>query len=305
MLNFMKSLIAGKVLVFTFFTLLNCGLFAQTPDPYKFFPSSVGNVWEYSGSWGYRAEIYRDSVDQNGYKHLFYIYDNYYPTYATFKIDTLSYMIYYTPYNLNWLYYKLDSDSGDHWIVDSLNPGDGTIYKLALCRNQYEGFFFNYPTTFKEITFYQYQAYTVINEFSRPDFTITLAYGIGEIMEFDEEGGGPQRILQGCIIDGDTIGIITSVEDEIIALNSFELLQNYPNPFNTSTLISYQLPVNSLVTLKVYDILGREVAKLVNEEKPVGVYEVEFNATNLPSGVYFYKLQAGSFSETKKLILLK
>ena len=73
-------------------------------------------------------------------------------------------------------------------------------------------------------------------------------------------------------------------------LKSFTLEQNYPNPFNPSTVISYQLPVSSDVTLKVYDVLGNEVATLVNEEKSAGSYEVEFSADGLTSGIYFYKL---------------
>lgn len=89
-------------------------------------------------------------------------------------------------------------------------------------------------------------------------------------------------------------------------LVDFTLSQNYPNPFNPSTVISYRLPVIGFVTLKVYDILGREVATLVNEEKPAGEYEVEFSAKGeSASGVYFYQLKAGEFSQTKKMILLK
>jgi photosystem II stability/assembly factor-like uncharacterized protein len=85
----------------------------------------------------------------------------------------------------------------------------------------------------------------------------------------------------------------------------FALLQNYPNPFNPSTVNSWQSPVGSWQTLKVYDALGREVATLVNEYKPAGKYKVEFNGSNLPSGVYLYKLTAGNFTAVKKLMLLK
>jgi photosystem II stability/assembly factor-like uncharacterized protein len=100
--------------------------------------------------------------------------------------------------------------------------------------------------------------------------------------------------------------MITSIEGtpEIISAQ-FSLEQNYPNPFNPSSVISYQLPVNSNVTLKVYDILGNEVATLVNEEKSAGQYEVEFSAEGLTSGIYFYQLRSGSFIETKKMILMK
>lgn len=108
--------------------------------------------------------------------------------------------------------------------------------------------------------------------------------------------------------------VITKIEDEIVSLNGFKLEQNYPNPFNPTTKIRYAIPSaenplvgagGGFVTLKVYDLLGRDIATLVNEEKPAGIYEVEFNVKNLSSGIYFYKLQTGSFAETKKMILFQ
>jgi predicted GH43/DUF377 family glycosyl hydrolase len=107
---------------------------------------------------------------------------------------------------------------------------------------------------------------------------------------------------------------VTSISDEdYVSPVDFLLVQNYPNPFNPITTIKYQIPEFSFVTLKVYDVLGSEFAILVNEEKPVGSYEVNFNAASLPSGIYFYKLQAGTLStssgqgfvETKKMVLMK
>ncbi|MGA8263134.1 MAG: T9SS type A sorting domain-containing protein, partial [Ignavibacteriaceae bacterium] len=86
---------------------------------------------------------------------------------------------------------------------------------------------------------------------------------------------------------------------------NISLYQNYPNPFNPITTINYSIPATLYVTLKVYDLLGREVAKLVHEEKPRGVYKVNFDGSKLSSGIYFYRLQAGSFSETKKILLIK
>ncbi len=88
-------------------------------------------------------------------------------------------------------------------------------------------------------------------------------------------------------------------------LRDFRLEQNYPNPFNPITTISYQIPELSFVTLKIYDVLGNEIATLVNEEKPTGSYEVKFNGKQLTSGIYFYTLRAGSSVETKKMILVK
>jgi hypothetical protein len=99
----------------------------------------------------------------------------------------------------------------------------------------------------------------------------------------------------------------TNVEDEgsLLSPDSYNLAQNYPNPFNPVTTIKYSIPESGNVSLKVYDILGKEVATLVNEEKAQGVYSVIFDASNLSSGVYFYKLQAGSFVEIKKMMVLK
>jgi photosystem II stability/assembly factor-like uncharacterized protein len=85
----------------------------------------------------------------------------------------------------------------------------------------------------------------------------------------------------------------------------FALQQNYPNPFNPTTIINYHLPMDDMVTLKVYDVLGREVKTLVSEHQIAGNYSVTFSACNLPSGVYFYSLQAGTYHNTKKLLLLK
>ena len=83
------------------------------------------------------------------------------------------------------------------------------------------------------------------------------------------------------------------------------LLQNYPNPFNPSTIISFTLPEKTFVSLKVFDILGKEAASIVSEEMPAGSYNRQWNAANISSGIYFYRLQTGSFTETKKMILLK
>jgi 5-hydroxyisourate hydrolase-like protein (transthyretin family) len=82
-------------------------------------------------------------------------------------------------------------------------------------------------------------------------------------------------------------------------------MQNFPNPFNPVTTITYEIPERSIVTIKIYGVLGNEITTLVNEEKSAGRYEILFNAENLPSGIYFYRLQAGDYIETKKMVLMK
>lgn len=118
-------------------------------------------------------------------------------------------------------------------------------------------------------------------------------------------------IVNAIITAIDTTHVTAIKEISAVKPEAFSLMQNYPNPFNPSTVISYQIPVASHVTLKVFDILGKEVAILVNEQKQPGFYQVEFSAgsfgegNSLPSGVYIYELQAGDFIATKKLMILK
>ena len=101
-------------------------------------------------------------------------------------------------------------------------------------------------------------------------------------------------------------GVATAVEKvNVILPAGYSLSQNYPNPFNPSTTIKYSVPRQSNVAIKIYDALAREVATLVNEEKSAGNYEVKFNGALLPSGVYFYRINSGEFTETKKLLLMK
>lgn len=105
----------------------------------------------------------------------------------------------------------------------------------------------------------------------------------------------------GVVLQSQTVG----VEDEIFVPGKFLLEQNYPNPFNPATVINYQLPVTHNVSVKIYNILGKEIATLVNEVQSAGKYSVTWNSTNMPSGIYFYRLQAGTFTQVKKMLLLK
>jgi hypothetical protein len=99
--------------------------------------------------------------------------------------------------------------------------------------------------------------------------------------------------------------LITEVEGGRPTPKFFILGQNYPNPFNPVTTIKYELPKSSVVSLAVFDILGREVSVLVNERRDAGVYEVRFDGSNLASGMYFYRLQAGDYVATKRFLLVK
>ena len=120
---------------------------------------------------------------------------------------------------------------------------------------------------------------------------------------YDNRSGTYQVYVSKILYNFPLTGIFDSRIKKFPA--EYDVEQNYPNPFNPTTVISYQIAVSRHVTVKMFDILGREVATLVNEEKPPGSYSVQWNAPNMPSGVYFYRLTAGSFSQAKKLLLIK
>jgi len=127
------------------------------------------------------------------------------------------------------------------------------------------------------------------------------AYQLGTDIIFE----CPPRSVQYVLINPGNI-IVSVDKEQKIAPSQFELNQNYPNPFNPQTKITYSLEKKSAVSLKVFDILGRLVTTLINNEiKTAGNYEISFNASNYASGVYFYSLYAGGFASQKKMILIK
>jgi len=120
-------------------------------------------------------------------------------------------------------------------------------------------------------------------------------------------GSSDDKVMRADAVRFSLVEEVTGLADEsgTGAITDYQLFQNYPNPFNPKTVIKFQVPSSMFVKLHVYDILGREAKTLVNEYKSSGIYEVSFDASSLASGLYFYKLTAGNFSQTKKMLLLK
>lgn len=151
--------------------------------------------------------------------------------------------------------------------------------------------------TFDVTTDWQTITYTT-TEMSADDDNVKLTFVLGNVALGDE-----------IYIDNVSMFYTGTVDiEESIAIaqpSNYSISQNYPNPFNPSTVINYSIPKQSNVSIKVYDILGTEVATLMNEEKAIGNYSVKFDGSNLSSGLYFYKLQAGEFVGTKKMMLIK
>jgi hypothetical protein len=140
-------------------------------------------------------------------------------------------------------------------------------------------------------------------------FSQILPLGTGDaIITWGDErsGGSDNRNIFAQQLNGNgELGVVTDVEYEQPAVTDFELQQNYPNPFNPTTKIKFSIPQAGDVKLEVFNLLGERITTLVDEFLSIGNYETEFSAVNLPSGIYFYKLQASSFIETKKMILMK
>ncbi len=162
------------------------------------------------------------------------------------------------------------------------------------------------------------QAVTIFTGSSSGDAVVLGQYGSGEIIhwnmagQYDGDSVWTTEVKQVLVNIARYMLNIVNVEEPISTPQIFMLYQNYPNPFNPSTRIQYQVSSFTQVTLKVFDLLGREVATLVDEDKPAGGYEIEFNPNrhsresgNLSSGIYFYQLIAGDYVNTKKMILIK
>lgn len=147
--------------------------------------------------------------------------------------------------------------------------------------------------------------------FNNPDLHLSSLIPTGieshaaPLAGIDTDFDGDLRNTTTPDIGADEFDGIVGVEDEITLLTEFSLEQNYPNPFNPSTTLRYSIPHESKVIIKVYDIVGNEIETLVNEEKTIGTYEVEFNSSKLSSGIYFYQMKAENYTQTKKMVLLR
>ena len=278
-------------------------LFNNESRTQDYYPLQIGNRWDYIDlhfdpitfevdTSYFSVEIIGNSLFPNG--ELYYIFNSYDITGGKYVRGDSRFIYYYDEYPQaeEDTLYRLISEVGESWEV--LFP---PVTHVTLEVKDTVWIFSNLTT----ILGFELDGLMV--------FYITLSEKFGPV-KFFWTGEPPgtdyrEKILIGCIIDSVIYGNLVSVKSEQFPPKGFSLLQNYPNPFNPSTTISFEIPEGSFVTIKVYDILGNEIATLVNEEKPLGSYEAEFNANNLPSGIYFYTLSTGNFLSTKKMILLK
>jgi hypothetical protein len=286
-------------------------------ENYNWFPLRIGNCWVYgvytSGSGGteYLGDETKSLIDtvtlSNGQKYFLYkqIFINGDADTTYIRLDSLSGILYAYSFETqsDLLYDNLSAEAGDT-VCYEFNPAFNCQY-VQMERN-FPEFGLN---TLKKDYYPQAPGWY---------FGHSLVKGLGLYEVFNGDLTTFRSTLKGCVIDGVVFGDTLTVpvdDDNPTQPSEFSLSQNYPNPFNPSTKIRFTIsPARTklyaggdlrFTILKVYDVLGREVATLVNEEKPAGEYEVDFYGKNLSSGIYFYQIEAGSFIETKKMNLLK
>lgn len=206
------------------------------------------------------------------------------------------------------IYYKKNARIGDQWkhisgtiAIDETTIVRDTIYYSVIDTALVN--FFNSNITVKLLNIRNYGGLLDKEQIWSEEFGLLS----------DDHGEGFTDNLVGCIINnvlyGDTT--ITDIAGNTSSIFDYSLSQNYPNPFNPSTQIKYSIKEDGLVTIRVFDMLGKEILVLVNEFKPAGDYEINFNASNpangtsLSSGIYLYSITSGKFHETKKMILLR
>lgn len=258
-----------------------------------FFPLEIGNTWSYSSHLPYKVT----------YKII-----------DTARIDGEKYFCYK---NMTWNIMPIDTIRKDN---------DGKIWKhvngndhLWLDFTKEVGATYTFPFLNDSLEYFDVQVIDKngLVETSKGNYTECYKVFFDNPHSVDEEvfysfapavgiveiyyGEGPHFLL-----DSLSLNVTLNVENtQQSNLNFYVLSQNYPNPFNPTTKIKYSIVQNGLVKLLIFDLLGREVASLVNTEQSIGNYEVDFNASTLTSGIYFYKLQSGNFSETRKMLLLR
>jgi hypothetical protein len=262
----------------------------------EYYPLQVGNKWVYKTTYYevgppsisyYSKEVIGDTTMDNGIKYSV-ILENRYKHYERF--DTLTNEIIYYSYS--------DNHSNDipryslNYIKDSTviwnPPFGGMTFQIS----------FNQQSSSDT-------SYIYLNGDGLIEVSISFKKYIGIIYLSFYEISVSYNNLVGYRINGKEWGQLTGVNTNKNIVSDYKLEQNYPNPFNPSTKIEYDLPKEGMISLKIYDMLGREVKTLVNEHKNAGSYNIEFNANHLTSGIYFYRLTSGNFTQVKKLILIK
>ena len=287
--------------------LANITLYPQSDsvkEALKFYPLHIGDYWQYNVIVNYGG--FQPDTSWIGYKEV--IGDTLMPNNKNYFVIEEDKMLFLhssirfirtdsTTANV----YEYDNYYNTENIIDSLLSKKGDFYLRYECTSDTLKYYFDLLVRTKLIQQY------LVSSTSYDGWE--LAQGFGEVMRYFDDvslvGIHYQCDLIYAEIGGIQYGIKTDIKKSENLPNQFSLYQNFPNPFNPTTNIGFRIAEFGFVSLRVYDILGREVATLVNEEKHAGIYEVTFDGSDLSSGIYFYKMQAGNYTSVKKMILMK
>lgn len=271
---------------------------AQLPPPLTFYPYHVGDVWQYRDASTNEIVLtrYMDTTWTDTLGSTF-LQGRQPPGWDFFdRIDSAG-NVFNLTFQPDYPRYKLGADSGDSWIAGLLTPEE-TL--KVMVTNIYERWVFGAWRTTKVFTFTIYRPPPWQPFWLGDDH---LSAGFGRVFSLIEGGSAP--FLAGAIIDSVTWGTIVSVEEDVTSPSEFALFQNYPNPFNPTTTISYDLGLLSHVKLSIYNLLGEEIALLVDGYQDAGYHAVQFDGTNFASGVLFYRLETKSLIQTKRMLYIK
>lgn len=267
-----------------------------------FYPLEVGNVWQYKVT---NTVDDNDNIVNKGYDFMKVLSDTIIGDNRYFKVETVIWD------EVKYLRY----DSLESSIVRYLGNEEAISFKLNSLKNDCWDFEFMGKEICNKGTYLEsiFGIEKPVIYFSQVGFNsryYNLAKDFGPTWIMNDQSWTNIDFwhydLVYAKINGVEYGTFVSVENEDTNYpKDYSLSQNYPNPFNPTTIINYSIPEQGKVALKVFDILGREIKTLVNKYQAAGSYEVEFNATELSSGIYFYRIIADGFVETKKMILMR
>ncbi|MCK9282082.1 MAG: T9SS type A sorting domain-containing protein [Melioribacteraceae bacterium] len=300
-----------KKIFFLQILFLFSSLAAQTDtlkEALKFYPLHIGDYWQYNvnkhsdgpykpdTSWVGYKEVIGDTVMDNNKKY-FIIKNNKIPFLYGYNIETRFLRV----DSSTALVYEYINSIKSEIKIDSLLSQKGDVYLGRICASDTIKDYFGHQVSTKLIK------QNLISSTSYSGWE--LAKGFGEVMRYYDDIFVYSILTQGdliyAIINGIEYGIKNDIQKSEVLPNEIILNQNYPNPFNPSTTISYSIPSTQHVMIGLFDILGKKISTLVDEEKLAGTYHLIFDGTKLASGVYLYELLSGSTNISKKMILIK
>jgi hypothetical protein len=288
-----------KVIVFSI--ILCQSIFSQI-DTTNWYPLQIGNKWEYSygieSVYYYSDEVVGDTIMPNG-KHYFIMNDNKY-----LRNEDNNYLYEYNRFDsTESILYDFISKDRTIWEI----PSNNYLWGIQITKREY-----NYYLD--KNTEYKYYDWVKIDSSSNGIDTMwnamidvyptRIAKGIGvtnyNYNDYPGSGG-----LIGAVINGDTLGTITSLKEQKLNQNNYNIYQNYPNPFNPITNIEFSIPHKEYVEFNIYNSLGQKIISPINKILSSGNHTVKFDGNNLSSGIYFYQIKTKNYSAVKKMLLLK